>query len=251
MTKKVLITGMSGLIGGLVRQHLQGKYELTGLNRSAVPGEKCIQADLFDLEAIRPAFEGQDVVVHLAAKSGNDFTWQEYLETNIIGTYNVFLAALKAGVQRVIFASSGATTSGWEKDEPLKAIVEGRYEKVPEIWPQFDRQTPSRPNGVYGATKIWGEALGRHFADMRDLSVISLRIGMVNAANKPLNSRGFSVWCSHRDIVEMIEACITAPKTIKYDVFYVISKNKWGYRDMSRAKEILGFEAQDAAEYFR
>ena len=251
MTKKVLITGMSGLIGGLVRQHLQGKYELTGLNRSEVSGVNCVQADLFDLEAIRPAFEGQDVVVHLAAKSGNDFTWQEYLETNIIGTYNVFLAALRAGVQRVIFASSGATTSGWERDEPLKAIVEGRYEEVPKQRPQFDHLTPPRPNGIYGATKVWGEALGRHFADTSDLSVISLRIGMVNTTNKPINSRGFSVWCSHWDIVEMIEACINAPKTIKYDVFYVISKNQWGYRDMRHAKEVLGFEARDAAENHR
>ena len=61
------------------------------------------------------------------------------------------------------FASSGATTSGWEKDEPLKAIVKGRYEEVPEQWLQFNHQTAQRPNGVYGATKVCGEALGHHF----------------------------------------------------------------------------------------
>ena len=251
MSKKVLITGMSGLIGGLVRRQLEGRYELMGLNRSEVPGAKCVQAELSDLEAIRPAFEGQDVVVHLGAKSGENFTWQEFQDTNIAGTYNVFQAARQAGVQRVIFASSGAATAGWELDEPLKAIVEGRYEEVPPHWPLLNHETPPRPRGVYGATKVWGEALGRHIADTTALSVISLRIGMVNAANQPENARAFSVWCSHRDIVGMIEKCIEAPATIKHEVFYVISKNKWGYRDMSHAKAVLGFEAQDAAEDHR
>ena len=65
--KKVLVTGMSGLIGGLVRERLEGKYMLSALNRRPVPGVECHQADIADLDAIRPAFEGIDVVVHLAA----------------------------------------------------------------------------------------------------------------------------------------------------------------------------------------
>ena len=251
MATKVLITGMSGLIGGLARQQLEGKYDLTGLNRSAVPGVKCVQADLSDLDAIRPAFEGQDVVVHLAAKAGGNFSWQEFQDTNIAGTYNVFEAALQTGVQRVIFASSGAATSGWENEEPYKAIVEGRYEAAPETWPALSHETLPRPSGIYGATKVWGEALGRHYADSTDLSVISLRIGRVNEANKPANSRDFSVWCSHRDIAAMIEACVAAPAVVKHDIFYVISNNRWGYRDMSHAKDVLGFVAQDAAEEHR
>lgn len=251
MSKNVLITGMSGLIGGLVHQQLKGKYELTGLGRSEVQGVKCVQADLSDLEAIRPAFEGQDVVIHLAAKLGADFSWQEFQDTNIAGTYNVFDAAIQAGVQRVIFASSGAATSAWEKEEPLKAIVEGRYDDVPENWPIHSHETFPRPSGLYGVTKVWGEALGRYYADTTYLSVISLRIGRVNDANKPENSRDFSVWCSHRDIAMMIEKCVEAPVGVKHDIFYVISKNKWGFRDMSHAKAVLGFEAQDAAEAHR
>ena len=67
---KVLITGMSGLIGGLLRSHLEdvGGYELRALNRRPVEGVECFQADIGDLEAIKPAFAGQDVVVHLAAQ---------------------------------------------------------------------------------------------------------------------------------------------------------------------------------------
>ena len=96
---------MSGLIGGLARQQLKGKYELTGLNRSEVPGVKCVQADLSDLEAIRPAFEGQDVVIHLAAKLGADFSWQEFQDTNIAGKWHWRVLAgksrAKAGTTRL------------------------------------------------------------------------------------------------------------------------------------------------------
>ena len=93
MSKKVLITGMSGLIGGAVRKQLDGKYELGALNRSDVPGVKCLQADIADLDAIRPAFEGQDVVVHLAAFAKLGATWDKIHNANVIGTYNVFEAA--------------------------------------------------------------------------------------------------------------------------------------------------------------
>ena len=118
--KKVLITGMSGLIGGLLRRHLesQGGYELSALNRSLVEGVECFQADIADLEAIKPAFEGKDVVVHLAASlDGNN--WESQLSANVIGTYNVYEAARLAGVKRVVFASSGNAIRGFERVPPF------------------------------------------------------------------------------------------------------------------------------------
>ena len=66
--KKVLITGMSGLIGGIVRERLEGTYALSALNRRPVEGIECYQADIADLDSIQPAFEGVDVVVHLGGK---------------------------------------------------------------------------------------------------------------------------------------------------------------------------------------
>ncbi|RMF90158.1 MAG: NAD(P)-dependent oxidoreductase, partial [Nitrospinota bacterium] len=133
--KKVLITGMSGLIGGAVRRQLEGKYQLSALNRRDVPGVECYQADIGDLAAIQPAFAHKDVVVHLAAIASGTASWEEVLHHNIIGTYNVFEAARQAGVKRIVYASSGATVAGWEQEFPYKAIVEGRYEEVPPDWP--------------------------------------------------------------------------------------------------------------------
>ena len=248
MTTPILVTGMSGLIGGAVRKRLEGRYQLTALNRSLVPGVPTVQADIADFDAIRPAFENQDTVVHLAASAGGNDPWERLRDPNLIGTYNVFEAARQAGVRRVIYASSGSTISGWEQVQPYRALVSGDYDSVMQPWPMITHETPVRPTGVYGATKVWGEALARHVTDSSDLSILCLRIGMVNAQDRPTDARQFAIWCSQRDISQMVERCIDAPAGLKYDIFYAVSSNKWGYRDISHAREVVGYEPLDEAE---
>ena len=251
MTERILVTGMSGLIGGAVREQLEGSYELTALNRSSVPGVPTFQADIADFDSIRPAFENQQTVVHLAASARGSDPWERVRDPNLIGVYNVFEAARQAGAARVIYASSGSTISGWEQVQPYRALVNGDYECVNHPWPLITHETPVRPAGVYGATKVWGEAVARHFTDSTELSIICLRIGLVNAVNRPTDSRQFSVWCSQRDISQMVERCIQAPAELRYDIFYAVSNNKWGYRDVSHARDVVGFEPQDEAEAYR
>lgn len=248
---KILITGMSGLIGTALRQKLESDYQLSALNRRDVPGVTCFRGNIADLDAIRPAFAGQDVVVHLAAIAHGHYGWDEVHQFNVVGTYNVFEAAREAGVKRVIFASSGATISGWERDEPYKALVESRYVDAPPQWPMITHESPTRPSGIYGSSKVWGEALARHYADTTDMSMICLRIGFVNAVDRPEKPRDYAVWCSQRDVTQMIERCIEAPLALKFDIFYAISDNKWGYRDWSHAHEVVGFRPQDSAENYR
>jgi nucleoside-diphosphate-sugar epimerase len=127
-TRRLLITGLSGLIGGALRRHLGDAYALRGLNRRPVAGVECHLADLGDLDAIQPAFEAIDTVVHLGAAAGESQTPENLLRANVLGTYNVFEAARRAGVGRVIFASSGATIAGWEREPPLSHVVAGRYD---------------------------------------------------------------------------------------------------------------------------
>jgi NAD dependent epimerase/dehydratase family len=79
-----------------------------------------------------------EVVVRLAAAVGDSAPLEAVVQTNLVGTYNVFEAARRAGVRRVVFASSGSTVSGWEREMPYQALVEGRY------------------GDVYGASKVWG-----------------------------------------------------------------------------------------------
>ena len=251
MSDRILITGMSGLIGSAVQQVLASECELSALNRSEVEGIPTTRADLSDLDAIRPAFDDIDTVIHLAAKAGERFTWQELLDTNITGTRNVYEAARDAGCRRVIFASSGATVSGYEQVEPYKSLVEARYDDAPATWPLITTDMPTRPSGVYGSTKVWGEALGQHYADTTALSVISLRIGFVNRQDRPSRPRDYAIWCSQRDIVDLIVKSAQLDDTVKYDVFFGTSVNRYGYRDLSRARAICGFNPQDSADDFR
>ncbi|HYE92923.1 MAG TPA: NAD(P)-dependent oxidoreductase [Terriglobales bacterium] len=247
----VLVTGMSGLIGTAMRRHLDStRYELRSLSRREVPGVVNHRADIADLDAIAPAFAGADAVVHLAADVRLNPPFEELVRANIVGTYNVLEAARRAGVPRVIFASSGAVISGWENAEPYVSLANGRYEGLRD-WPMITHETPLRPSGTYGASKAWGEALGRQYADAHGLSVLCIRIGRVTAADRPSAPREFAVWCSQRDVVRMIDRCLAAPPSLRFDIFFAASRNRWGYRDLDHARAVVGFEPMDAAEDHR
>ncbi len=247
--KKVLVTGMSGLIGGAVRRQLEGKFDLSALNRRDVPGVRCHRANIADLDAILPAFEGIDAVVHLAASIRGD--WEELLRDNVVGTYNVFEASRQAGAKRIVYASTGGVVAGWEREMPYRALVEERYEEAPETWERLNHTSPIRPRRLYGCTKVWGEALARHFVDEYDLSILCLRIGSVTAKDRPFQPRHFSTWCSRGDVARMVERCLAAPEDLRFDIFYVGSNNRWSYYDLEHASEVLGFVPQDAAEDYR
>src|SRR5216117_1265229 len=246
----VLVTGMSGLIGGALRSHLAARYELRALNRRPVEGVPCHQADVADLEAIQPAFKGVDAVVHLAASVGMSAPFDEILRANVVGTYNVLEASRRAGVRRVVYASSGATVSGYERDMPYRALAEGRYDAAP-AWTPLTHETPVRPAGLYGVSKVWGEALARHYADAHGLSVICVRIGHVTAEDRPRSPRDFSVWCSQRDIARMLEHAVAAPASVRYEIVFGTSRNRWGYRDLEHPRAVLGWEPLDEAESHR
>ena len=248
--KRTLITGMSGLVGGALRRRLEGAggYELTALNRGSLDGVRCFRADIADSEAIKPAFANQDVVVHLAAYQGGK-DWEGHLRGNIVGTYNVFEAARLAGVRRVIYASSGNVVKGFESLPPYDAITAGRFEGIPNDFPRITHQQ-MRPVDIYGAAKIFGEGLARHYSDEYGMSMICVRIGSVNVSDVPEIPRERSTFLSQDDVATMLQSCIDAPVDVKFDIFFATSGNKWGYRDISHAKDVLGWVPKDSADTF-
>lgn len=243
---KILVTGMSGLIGGALREALQTDHELTAFNRTAVEGVRSVSADLSDFDALGGAIEGQEVVVHLAAKAGENYSWEELRDTNIEGTRHVFEAATRAGVPRVVFASSGATVAGYERDEPYRALVSDA--EAPASWPLITVDTPVRPAGIYGSTKVWGEAIAQHFADITETQFVCVRIGYVNAEDRPTTPRAKSVWCSQRDVVDALQRAALEPLAPRFSRFFAGSANARNYRDLQHGKDLLGFVPRDGAD---
>ena len=240
--KRVLVTGASGLIGGLVWRNLGDKYEFSALNRRPVEGIPTLQASIADFGAIMPAFEGIDTVVHLSAYLEDNDGWDGHLEINIKGLRNVFEAARINGVKRIIFASSGSATLGPQHHlSPYKEILAGEYDKVPSEWEKIDHRSPFWSVDIYGVCKAFGEVLGRLYASEHGMSVICLRIGALLAGDRPIEPRNVPGFLSHGDCVQMIDLCLSAPDSLRYDVFDVISNNLWAIRDFAHAREVLGY----------
>ena len=234
--KTVLITGAAGTIGQVLMERLADTYALRGLDIR--PAEGIVTASVADYDALLSFLAGVDVVVHLAAVVDPRSSWEGVLEHNIIGTRNVFEAAKVQGVKRVVFASSHQSTLGYEYEEPYASIIGGgtRSAGFQAIRPDM----PFRPSGFYGASKAFGEILGRVYADHYDLSVLCIRIVQVNRENRPHSPR----WFSHDDVAQLVRRCIEA-ENIRFGVYYGVSGNAQAVWDISNAERDLGYRPKD------
>ena len=177
--KKVLVTGASGLIGGLVINNLGDKYDFSGLNQRAVKGIPCTLADISDLDAILPAFKDIHTVVHLSAYTEDVTEWEGTERININGTYNVYEAARMNGVKRIIFASSGGTMLGYEYDSPYTEIAASEYDNVPKVWPLITDDMPARPVNICYVSKVFGEVLGRMYSDQHGIRLFMMFLAII------------------------------------------------------------------------
>ena len=249
--KKVLITGAAGLVGGVLRDGLADRYEISTIDVRPLEGDH-LQASMADLDAIRPAFEGKDVVIDLASHAPSATPWDSVYENNVPCTFNALEAARGAGAGRLIFASSNHVTGMYEHDTPYSDIIAGRYEGLtPLTIPMITPAMPVRPDGPYGIVKAFGEAAGRYHSDRFGLSVICLRIGSLNASSRPEGLRNLATLLTHADAVRLFEACIEASDAVRFAVFYGVSNNTWRFWDVSDSRKAVGYEPQDDAEQWR
>ena len=129
--KRVLVTGMGGQIGGIIRRELGTRYELSGIDRVEVDSVPTTVADIANLSEMMPAFEGVDAVVHLGADPSPQASWESVLSNNLIGTRNVYEAARLSGVKRIVLASSNHAVGNYPLlQDPYKAIYDGRISEV-------------------------------------------------------------------------------------------------------------------------
>lgn len=229
---RVLITGAAGTIGGFLRQTLRGVYPVLRLSDAAPldpagPGEEIDRTDLTDLDAVENMLDGVDGVVHLGGVSVED-SFDNILPANILGTTNLFEAARRRGVGRVVFASTNHVVGFYPRDQRL------------------DHQTIPRPDSRYGASKAYGEALASLYADKYGLGVLCIRIG--NVTERPVDNRRLSIWISPRDFTQLVRIGLETPD-LRYKIVYGISNNDRGWWDNSVA-EAMGYRPQDNSEDF-
>lgn len=260
-TKPILITGVYGLVGSCAYSHLAEKpdlFDVYGMDRhrepsarvhpeelANVPEDRFFQSDLSNIDELVKAFQGMDTIIHLAGDPNADATWESLRKNNIEGTYNVFEAAKRTGARRVIFASSIHVSFGYYfNTEPYKSISEGKYENVPEFFDPITIADPVWPINPYGSSKVFGEALARMHSSESGMSCICLRLGGVQSKDdfpQPIVPNA----CSRSDVSRLIELCIEAPDTLRFEIFYGLSDSDYRWVNIENAAEILDYVPQD------
>lgn len=238
---RFLITGINGLIGGVLRNALGQTHTVFGLDRKGEFSEQVRSADISNYQQtaqVVKQFRPLDSIIHLAGNPKVDASWESVLHTNIIGTRNIFEAAREYEVPQVVFASSNHVTGAYHGFET------SLHKYTQPGPPMISTQDPIRPDSDYGLSKAFGEAVARYYFDRWGIKAICLRIGAVLKDDDPAKqSQNRRIWLSHRDLVQLVEKSLTSDVT--FGIYYGISNNKDAFWDISNARADLGFAPVD------
>jgi uronate dehydrogenase len=232
MNKRVLVTGASGHLGGMLFKSLAnlGYKNLVGTDLKKKNIKKNQKFELVNLKNFKKTVKvtkGVFAIVHFGAIPIED-TQKNILDNNIIGTYNLFEAARINKVKRIIFASSN------------HAI--GFHRRTTRL----NESSTQRPDSHYGLSKAFGEDLSRLYADKFNIKSMCIRIG--SCLKAPEDRRHISTWISYSDLTQLVDIGIKN-KSIHHEIVYGVSKNKKSWWNNFRAYK-LGYKPKDSVEQF-
>jgi uronate dehydrogenase len=228
--KTILITGAAGDVGTHLRRELASKYRIRASDLRTlkkVGKETFVRADVSKMADALRITKGVDAIVHLGGYSVEG-PWEGILSANIIGCYNVFEAARRNGVRRIIFPTSNHAVGFYRRSQTI------------------DHRVYIKPDSRYGVSKVFGEALGSLYADKYGMQFLMIRIGNVNP--EPIDKRRLSIWISPRDIAQLVTIGIEHPD-IRFEIVYGISGNTRHWYDNSNAFR-LGYKPLDNSETY-
>lgn len=232
MKKKTVLTGAAGRLGSYLREPLAKMAEslvstdLVDDIGKLYPGESYKAADLGSLDAMLEVIEGADIVVHFGA-IGDEAAFDDILHSNIIGAYNVWEAAKRHGVKRIVYASSIHAVGMYPKNENIGTGV------------------PHRPDSYYGLAKCFAEDLGRLYFEKAGIESVHLRIYSCASVN---SSRGLGAWLSYDDLIQLVTKSIDSPVT-GFAIAYGVSNNDRSPIDNASSR-FLGYRPKDNAEVY-
>ena len=230
---RILLTGAAGGLGQALRGRLKQNCDVLRLSDKADCGpvqaqEEVMTVDLADADAVHAMVQGVDAIVHLGGVSV-EAPFEPILAANIRGVYNLYEAARKHGVKRILFASSNHVMGFYKQSETITA------------------DDPPRPDGLYGLSKAFGEDLSRFYFDRYGIETACVRIG--SSFPEPRDRRMLATWLSYDDLHRLFTACLTTP-VLGHSIVYGMSNNSVTWYDNSRARHI-GYVAQDSSDVFR
>ncbi|MEO5771473.1 MAG: NAD(P)-dependent oxidoreductase [Burkholderiaceae bacterium] len=230
---RLLLTGAAGGLGQALRGRLKGNCAVLRLSDlsplgDAAAGEEVVLADLADAAAVDRVVAGVDAIVHLGGVS-TEAAFAPILQANIVGLFNLYEAARKHGVKRIVFASSNHVTGFYSQGETIHA------------------DHPARPDGLYGLSKAFGEDLSRLYFDRWGIETACVRIG--SSFPEPRDRRMLATWLSFDDLHRLITACLTTP-VLGHTIVFGMSDNAVTWWDNSRARHI-GYVPRDSSDVFR
>jgi nucleoside-diphosphate-sugar epimerase len=233
----VLVTGSAGRIGQAVVGELQARgHPVRGFDRVPTPGAAdAVVGDLTDQDTVARAVQGATAVVHLAATPDDDDFLTQLLPNNVVGVYLLFEAARKAGVRRLVLASSGQVV--W-------------HQRLTGPWPIRAEAAPT-PRYWYAATKVFLEAAGLAYAEAHGLSVIAARLGWCPRTPEHVRELAATDWApdvylSPGDAGRFFACAVEAPPDIRFAIVYATSRPVGSATyDPEPARTLLGFEPRD------
>ncbi|MFT5631544.1 MAG: uronate dehydrogenase [Gammaproteobacteria bacterium] len=230
--KKLVLTGAAGALGSQLRKPLAAMCD-TFVSTDLVENldnlgsnETYVKADVSDLAAMETLLKDADMVIHFGAIA-DEAPWDDILQSNIVGAYNVWEAAYRNGVKRVVYASS------------VHAV--GMHLKTDTI----GLDAPHRPDTYYGLAKCFAEDLASLYWDKRGIESVCMRIF---SAAPPTNARSIGTWLSTDDLIHLVERSVNSP-VVGFTTVYGISNNDRAVVDNTKAGH-LGYRPKDNAEDF-
>ncbi|SEA25152.1 NAD-dependent epimerase/dehydratase family protein [Paraburkholderia sartisoli] len=229
---RILLTGAAGNLGVQMRGPLADWADIVRVTDIAPMGEaasheEVVVLDLADRAGVDALVEGVDAIVHLGGIS-IDAPFDDLIEANIRGLYNLYAAAHKHGVKRIVFASSNHAIGF----HPTTTVL--------------DADSPTRPDSLYGVTKCFGESLSRYYYDRFGLETVCVRIG--SSFEEPRNPRMLVTYLSYRDFIELVR-CSLFTNRVGHAIVYGASNNPVKWWDNTKAA-FLGFNPQDSSAQF-